>query len=159
MSLQALVSLAKQNRSRIGLVSGLVAAASYGLSQMVSRRVVTETAPPLVTTAFALMFGLIFLSILFHRSLPGDIDRAPKRAWLFMVLAGLASTWGVLFLFFALSKSPVVLVSPATSINPLITMTLSHLFLQRLEKVTLRLVIGTLMIIGGATIIAVSASL
>ena len=159
MNLQALVSLAKQNRSRIGLVSGLAAAASYGLSQIVSRRVVTETAPPLVTTAFALMFGLIILSILCHRILPGDIGRAPKRAWLFMVLAGLASTWGVLFLFFALSKSPVVLVSPATSINPLITMILTHLFLQRLERVTPRIVIGGLLIIVGAITVTVGASL
>ena len=159
MRIQPLVVLAEQTRGRIGILIGLSTAAVYGLTQFLEKKVVTETAPPLIATAFALMFGLIFLSILFHRGVVGDIGRAPKRAWLFVGLAGLASSWAVLTLLFALSKSPVVLVSPAVSISPLVTILLTHLFLQRLERVTRWIVIGGALIIVGATTITVSAVL
>ncbi len=152
------IKLAWQNRGRIGPFTALLAAAIYGLSQVLQRKIVTETAPPLVTTAFALMFGFIFLFALFHRSTLRDIGKVPKRAWFFVILAGLTSSYGVLFLFLALSKSPVVLVSPVVSTNPLVTMTLTYLFLQHLERVTPRIVIGGLLIIGGATLITLTGS-
>ena len=159
MRMQLLMIVAKQPRDRIGILIGLSTAAVYGLTQFLERKVVTETAPPLIAAAFALMFGLIFMSILFHRGVVGDIGRAPKRAWLFVGLAGLAASWAVLTLLFALSKSPVVLVSPAVSISPLVTMLLTHLFLQRLERVTRWIVVGGALIIVGAATITVSTVL
>ena len=71
-------------------------------------------------------------------------------------LSGIASASGVTFLYFALSKSPVVVVSPVVAINPLITLTLAHLLLQRLERITKRTIMGTLLVVLGVVIITLS---
>ncbi len=152
-----LLNLAQRYRARIGIPIAVSASAAYGGSQVLEKWIVINIAPPIVTSAFTLMFGVTFLFILFHRTTIGDVRRTPKKSWFFMAAAGLTSTSAVLFLLFALSKSPVVLVSPMIAINPIITLTLTHFFLQRLEHISLRLVIGTLLIIGGAAIITVSA--
>ena len=72
-----------------------------------------------------------------------------------MMLSGTGVAWGLSFLFIALSLSPVVMVGPAMNIAPLITVYLSHIFLKRIEKVTLSMVIRSLMIIAGATVITI----
>jgi transporter family protein len=104
------------------------------------------------------MFGALFVILIFHRSAARDIRRASKRGWLFMAFSGIGVAWGLSFLFLALSRSPVVVVGPAMNISPLITLTLSHVFLQRIEKVTLSLIAGGLLIVAGAVGITLSAS-
>ena len=140
----------------LGYGFAMGAALSYGASQTVGKHVTTEHAPPLVGTAFALVFGLAYVSVMFHRHIPTDLKSSSRRGYLWFGLSGIASASGVTLLYFALSEAPVVVVSPVVAINPLITLTLAHVFLQRLERITKRTILGTMLVVLGVVIITLS---
>ena len=148
-----------QRRLFVGYLAALGAAVAYGTSTVVARRIVDDFSSPLVATAFSLLFGTILVAALFHRDIGYGSITAPRRAWLFMILAGVSATWGVTFLFLALTEAPVVLVAPLSGTHPLVSLVLSHFFLQKLEKVTFRTVIGALLVVIGVTLIAYGNSL
>ena len=143
----------------LGYAAAMGAAMAYGASQTVGRHVATEIAPPLVATAFALLFGFGYISLMFHRHIPHDLRTSPRRGFLLFGLSGIASSTGVTFLFFALSNAPVVVVSPVAAVNPLITLALAHIFLQRLERITKRTILGTLLVVLGIVIVTLSRAL
>ena len=76
------------------------------------KHITTEYAPPLVGTAFALLFGLAYVSLMFHRHIPVDLKANPRLGYLWFGLSGITSASGVALLYFALSKAPVVVISP-----------------------------------------------
>ncbi|MBI2873406.1 MAG: EamA family transporter [Chloroflexi bacterium] len=140
-----------------GYILAVGSALSYGTAQFVARIAVTRVAPPLVTTAFALLFGALFLLPLgighFRRA-----RRAPGKAWLFIVLAGLTAASGVAFMYSAFSLVPLVVASPLGSVYPLVAIGLTHLFLQRLERVTPRLVAGAALVVAGVVLVVVGSA-
>ena len=140
----------------VGYLAGMGAAMSYGASQTVGKHITTEYAPPLVATAFALIFGFVYVSLLFHRHIPRDMRNSSKSGFLWFGLSGVASSAGVTLLYFALSNAPVVVVSPIAAINPLVTLGLAHIFLRKLERITMRTILGTLLVVLGVVIVTIS---
>ena len=138
----------------LGYLAALGAAACYGSVALVGAKIVRDYAPPMVGSAFSLLFGTMIVAVLFHRHVIADYKYIPRRGWIFISLAGLAATWGVSFWFLALNNAPVVLVTPVAATSPLMAMLIAHIFLQRLERVTLRTVFGALMVVGGVALIA-----
>ena len=136
-----------------GYLASLGSAFAYGASALIARKLVEDYSPPLVAGAFSLMFGTLVLAAISHRHALRDVGRVPRRAWVMVALAGCASTWGVVFFYLAINKAPVVLVAPITGTNPLVALVLTHLFLQRLEKVTLRTTLGAVTVLLGVTLI------
>ena len=143
----------------LGYTAAIGAAIAYGASQTVGKHVTSEYAPPLVGTAFSLLFGFMYVSIMFHRHIPGDLRNSSRKGFLWFGLSGIASASGVTLLYFALSNSPLVVVSPVVAINPIITLTLAHIFLQRLERITKRTILGTMLVVLGVVIITVSRAI
>ena len=139
----------------LGYLASLGSAACYGSVALVGAKIVRDYAPPIVGSAFSLLFGTMIVAVLFHRHIIEDYKQIPRRGWIFISLAGLASTWGVSFWFLALSNAPVVLVTPVAATNPLMALLITHVFLQQLERVTLRTVFGALMVVGGVALIAI----
>ena len=138
----------------VGYGASLLAAIAYGSVAIIGRKIVSDFAPPLVATSFSMIFGTMIVFALFHRQFASDIAaRAPRRAWLFLAVAGGSATWGVTFWFLALNEAPVVLVAPLTSTYPLIAVVLARIFLQRLERVTLQTFAGAALVVGGAIFI------
>ncbi len=141
----------------MGMISSGLAAVCYGSSQFLARKLVTEQAPPFVVATYALLAGMVVLSVVTHRGIIKD-RRAPRRAFLMMALAGLATTAGVTFNLLALSRAPVVIVAPVSSITPLVSLALAHIFLQRLERVTPRIWLGAALVMAGVATIAVGSA-
>ena len=134
-----------------GYGASLLAAIAYGSVAVVGRKIVSDFAPPLVATSFSMIFGTIILFAIFHRQFASDIaTKPPKRAWLFVAIAGGSATLGVTSWFFALSEAPVVLVAPLAGTYPLIAVVLARVFLRRLERVTWRMFAGAFLVVGGA---------
>ena len=102
----------------------------------------------------SLMFGLAIMSAVFYRDAISDLPMAPRREWGSIALSGLASAWGVSFMFLALSRASVVLVSPLVSTYPLVSILLTHLFLKRLERVTMPTVVGGVLVAAGVALVA-----
>ena len=141
----------------LGSMAAGLAAVAYGSSQFLARYLVTEQAPPLVVATFALMAGMMILASVSARGLLQD-RRASRRSFLFMALAGLSASAGVAFNFSALSLAPVVVVAPVTSITPLVSLGLAHIFLQRQERITPRIWAGAALVVVGVILITLGAA-
>ena len=149
---------ATESRLVLGYAAALAAALCYGAAAVIAGKIVDDYSSPMVGAAFSMLFGTLVLAFLFGKSAVADIAAAPRRALGLIVLAGVAATWGVSFWFLAFKEAPVVLVAPAAGTHPLIAILLSHIFLQRLERVTLRTMLGGVFVVGGVAMIAVGAN-
>ena len=74
-----------------------------------------------------------------------------------MLGAGFASAFGVSCWYLALSKAPVVLVTPIIAVNPLVTIGLSLVFLRKLEKVTKKTIWGAALVVFGVVLISLGS--
>lgn len=137
----------------LGYLFAFGAAFSYGTSQVVAKNIV-ETIHPLVAASFGLFFGAITMSIFASK----EIKNAPRSfaPYFKASFAGLFSSAGIVFMFLALNKSPLVIVSPILAINPIFAIILSGIFISRLEKITIRLIIGAVCIASGVILVTLS---
>lgn len=79
-----------------------------------------------------------------------EIRDIPRHSWLFLVLSGAATGLSWLFYFKALQTGDVSRVAPIDKLSVVITICLSFLFLK--EEVSLRVVVGALLITCGSII-------
>ena len=133
----------------LGYLAAAFAAIAYGTVPALGRIAVTELTVPLVTAVYTMLFGFVVMGAFVAHRLPGDLRRAPRRSTLLVALGGVCMSTGVAMLYLALSKAPVVVVSPVFALNPFVSMVLIHLFLQRLERITPELMVGTALVIAG----------
>ncbi|QRR00705.1 EamA family transporter [Dyadobacter sandarakinus] len=85
-----------------------------------------------------------------------QVKEIETKAWVLLVLAGLATTLSTLFSFKALSMGPASYVTTIERSSLVIAVILSILFLK--EKLTWQLAVGGMLIIGGAVLIVMSDS-
>lgn len=148
------------NRFLSGYVYAFGAAASYGCAQVLTRYGVSQLAPPLVGVTLSLFWGTLGLALL---SL-GDLRTFPRgdsarRGLVLFSLAGVTGSAGVASMYIALSQAPVVVVAPVLGVNPLVTLLCAAVFLRGLERVTLRLILGSVLVVVGVVCIAVATAL
>ena len=145
----------------VGYLLALSAGAAYGSTNVVFKKAAEHLDSPLVITALSLLVGLVLL----FPFTAGSVGRSTAsmaenwRSLRFVALAGLAAGVGVNALYFALQGGDVVIVGPIVASNPVITLILSHLFISRLEQVTLRLAAGTVLAVIGVVLVALSDQL
>ncbi len=136
----------------LGLLCATGGAAAYGTGHTIARHVVTSAASAPVTATYTLFFGMLMLFAISARHLRRDL-KAPRSALIMMALAGACSSLGIFFMYTALSRAPVTLASPIVTAYPLVAMTLTHIFLQRLERVTAPMVLGAILVAFGITFV------
>ena len=136
-----------------GYLLAIGAATAFASRDIISRHIVTGTAPALVTAAFALAIGAIMLMALVHRDVAQSIRRVPGGYLALCGIAGIFQGLAVTALFQALSRAPVTVVSPIYASQPMITLFLVHIFLKRLETISPLLVLGTFISIGGGALV------
>ncbi|MBI4198099.1 MAG: DMT family transporter [Chloroflexi bacterium] len=147
-----------QNQVLLGSFAAILAAVCYGSSQFLARQIVkNQDLPSLVVATFALLTGFVLLSFLSLKNIRED-RRAPRKALLLMALAGFAASMGVAFNYTALSLAPVVVVAPISAASPLISLTLANLFLHRLERITLRIWLGAVLVVGGVILVVLGTA-
>ena len=84
-----------QKTAIIGYLMAMGAAMGYGGNQVVAKQIVEQT-HSLVGAAFSLLFGLVVLSIITARDVAQQ-ERTQSRAYVWAVLAGLASVGALAF--------------------------------------------------------------
>ena len=142
----------------IGYICAIGAGASYGAVNFLGKIAVDDYAPPLVVATIAAAFGTAMLTPLVAREIPNAM-RSQAGAAAMYALSGMTAAVAAVALFFSLQRADLVVVSPLASTSPLFTLILAHLFLQRLERLTLTLIIGTLLVVGGAVLVVVGDSI
>lgn len=146
------------NTRVLGYSVSAAASICFGLTWVLIRTGVTGIASPLVGVSLAIFFGGLMLSPFEARNAVASMRRAGKGIMPFTI-AGLIFSIAQMLNFSALSIAPVVIVAPIVSINPIITALCAYVFLQRLEKVSLRVLLGILVMVSGVVLITLSVSL
>lgn len=77
-----------------------------------------------------------------------------KRTWIFLVLAGIATAFSSLFTFRALKLGDASAVNPLERLSLVFAVIFAAIFLK--EKITWQVVVGGLLMVAGAVLIAVS---
>lgn len=136
------------------LLIPLAGGVSWGLNWFFTRLGLLTGTPVMVGLAIsslAALVGYTLLESIEKRQIPFMEHESPKPIW--FIFIGMICALAFLFNFLALSISRVVVVNPIWQISPLFVLILSYLFLPDLEKITTKLVIGSLLIVGGTVIV------
>ncbi|MEC8856696.1 MAG: DMT family transporter [Chloroflexota bacterium] len=145
----------------IGLGLALVAAASYGGTNVIAKELTEEYGSPLMVSAAGLLFGIILLSPLAGTGMVREVKEA-KGNLMFAAsagLSGLAAATGVIALYFALQRNDVTVVSPIVSTNPIFTLVLAQIFISRMENLTKWLFLGVGITVVGVIVVSVGSTL
>jgi drug/metabolite transporter (DMT)-like permease len=148
------VALEQRRRTLLGYAVAFLAAASYGAANVISRQNLDEVAP-LVGSLVSLGFGTLGLVALSARHL-GGVPADGRRGVLFYSLAGICSTGGIVCLFLALERAPVVMVTPVSNTYPLMTLLLAAVFLRGIERLTPRLFLGAALVVAGVIVLTLA---
>lgn len=91
-------------------------------------------------------------------ALPSTKDKLVwnRESSIYFATAGTFESLGLLLVLYALSFGPVVLVTPLTATLPLWVVILSRLFLRDVEKITLRIVVGAMLVVCGTLAITLA---
>ena len=145
----------------IGLGLALVAAASYGGTNVIAKELTEAYGSPFMISAFGLFFGMILLSPLAGIQTVREV-RASRGNPVFALsagLSGLAAATGVGALYFALQRADVTVVSPIVSTNPVVTLVLAQIFISRMENLNKWLFIGVGITVAGVIVVTVGSTL
>lgn len=85
-----------------------------------------------------------------------ELKQIENKAWILLILAGIATTLSTVFSYKALAIGPAAYVTTVERLSLVIAVILSIIFLK--EKLTWQLVVGVCVMIGGAVLIAMSES-
>ena len=139
----------------MGYGYGLVSGFCYGTLNILAKTVMDDyEVPPYVVASIAIFFGGMMIGPLVARDLP-QIVRTSKWAVLMFSCSGLAAGGAVIALYSSLQRADVVVITPVVAVSPLITLILARVFLQRLERLSLRVVLGTFLVVGGTALVIV----
>ena len=130
----------------------------YGTLNVLAKTVMTDyDIKPFVIASIAMFFGGIILAPLVAQEIPRTF-KSSKRAVAMFALSGVGAGIGVVGLYSSLERAEVIVVTPIVAVSPLITLVLARLFLNKLEKITLRVILGTLLVVGGTVLVIVGNS-
>ena len=105
-----------------------------------------------------MLFGSLLLAPFTVRESVAAVKNA-RAGLAFIALSGLSSALAVISLYFALGRADVVIVVPISSINPLVTLLMARLFLERLEQVTRWVLAGTVLVVAGVALVITGSAL
>lgn len=145
----------------VGYLMALAAAACYGGTNVFAKELTEEYGSPLMISAISLFFGIALLWPLAGKEALLSL-RQSKNDPKFVVyagLSGLAAATGVIFLYYALQRADVVVVSPIVAANPIVTLLLAQIFISRLENVTRWLYLGTAVTVTGVVLVVLGSTL
>ena len=151
----------RDRRSLLGYMMALVAAGSYGGTNVLAKELTQDYGSPLVITAISLLFGIILLWPLAGREALAGLraSRGDQTFVVYAAMSGLAAAAAIISLYYALQRADVVVVSPIVSINPLLTLLLAKLFIARLENITRQVVLGAAVTVAGVLMVVIGSTL
>ncbi|WP_231489788.1 EamA family transporter [Pedobacter sp. Leaf170] len=100
-----------------------------------------------------LILAITWMVVLFQGNF-SEVKSIEKNAWIFLIAAGIFTTLSTLFSYKALSSGPASYVVPIERLSLVVAIVLSVIFLK--EKLTWQLVVGGVVMVSGAILIALS---
>src|SRR5262245_26883831 len=146
---------------RLGVRPGHLAlpigsAVCFGVVAILRKSGLAYTGPVLGSAINASTALVAFTSFLLASGLASEI-RCRGRSLVYFVGAGLAENAGVFMTVVALGLGTVSVVTPLTATGPIFVLLMSFAFLRGIERLTTRIVVGTLLIVLGVYLITALA--
>jgi len=136
------------------IVWALLAAVSAALVVVLTKAGLKNVDSNLAFAIQAVFIFCITWSIVTVQGNFAQLKEIDNKAWILLILAGIATTLSTVFSYKALSIGPAAYVTTVERLSLVIAVVLSIIFLK--EKITWQLVIGVLVMVGGAVLIAMS---
>ncbi|UCE74236.1 MAG: DMT family transporter [Methanomassiliicoccales archaeon] len=140
--------------SRRDLIFPILASFFYGLAYVIRKLGMNTLPEPLVAVVLQNAAALLFLLLI--APVPGQrqsMDWRNTRAWLIFSMAGLAAFIAHYCIFYALDLGQVVIIAPLVALNPFFSLLLTGVFLRMVERVTWKIVLGSIFIVGGTVVL------
>ncbi len=134
------------------LVLPLLSAACFGVVAVL-RKIGLGGAGAIVGSAANVTTALVAFTVFLLASGQGGAMACRGRSLVYFTLAGLAENLSVFLVVVGLSMGAVSVVTPLVSTAPIFVLLLSPFFLRGIELLNARLVIGTVLIVGGAYLV------
>ncbi len=133
-------------------VFALLGAVMAAISVTFTKAGLDKINPTLAFAIEAILILVISWSTVFFQKASADVSKMDKRAWMFIIGAGIATTLSSLFQFRALKEGHAPAVSSIDRSSIIFTIILASFFLK--EKITWQSVVGAAFIIAGAVFIS-----
>jgi DME family drug/metabolite transporter len=134
------------------LVLPLLSAACFGVVAVL-RKIGLGGAGAIVGSAANVTTALVAFTVFLLASGQGGAMACRGRSLAYFAVAGLAENLSVFLVVVGLSMGAVSVVTPLVSTAPIFVLLLSPFFLRGIELLNARLVIGTVLIVGGAYLV------
>ena len=148
-------------RYLVGCLAGLTAGAATGGSTVLAKQAVGVYDSPLVITALG-MLAAMFVVVPVVASIAARNPAVRTFDWKsmgFVGISGLSTTVSIVAQLFAVQRADVLIVAPILATFPLWTLLLSHVFIARLEQITLRLTAGAFVTVAGVIAVVLGGRL
>ena len=148
-------------RYLLGCLSGLMAGAATGGSTVLAKQTVGVYEAPLTITALGMLAAMFIVipAVIVIAARNASVRAFDWRSMGFIGISGLSITVSIVARLFAVQQADVVIVAPILATFPLWTLLLSHIFIARLEQITVRLTLGTLVTVAGVVAVVLGGQL
>ena len=131
----------------------LLSAVFAALTAIFAKIGVKDINSDLATAIRTIVILVITWGIVLFGNHLGEVKDISRHTWLFLILSGIATGLSWLFYFKALQTGEVSRVAPIDKMSVVITICLSFILLK--EPVSLKVIIGALLITGGSIIMLI----
>jgi drug/metabolite transporter (DMT)-like permease len=144
------------DRSRLlGYIFSFTATLAYSAVTVMGRWGVRELASPITGATISLITGTLLMSLITVRNTNIHL-KGSKKGFIFFAIAGLLSAVGAIGFYSAVRTVDAIVAGPILASNAFITIAVVRVVLQRLERVTLRLILSSVLIVGGGLLITMN---
>ena len=141
-------------RRKKDLMFAVLASFLVGLAIVIRKMGLNILNEPLFGVTVGFTASLVFYAMLclLFKSMRAEISLNRKNT-LYLCGAGVFLTAGWLTLFYALSHGDAIIVAPLASLHPVMVMGWSYLFFKDMESITLKTVLGVIIVLIGVLLI------
>ncbi len=134
----------------------ITASVFYGVSVFLRKLGLNIIGSPILGATLTLGTSWCLITVfLFTSRNSRGLFQVKKESFYYFVLGGIATCIGWFALFHALNIGKVIIVSTIATSYSLVTLLLSYLFLRKVERLTLKIVVATILIVGGVILLSV----
>lgn len=137
-----------------GIIFGLAGGATWGLTPILVRVAVLSVKSPLLSTLISYVFAAIICPLFLIRAGHGkDLRNIDKPSFVYLLSAGASVCMAQIFRYSALLLANASFVASITNMYPVFTLVLSYMFIQKIEKISLKVVTGILLSVLGLYVV------
>jgi uncharacterized membrane protein len=134
----------------------ITASIFYGVSVFLRKLGLNIVGSPILGATLTLGTSWFLITLfLFTSGSAKGLFQIRKQSFFYFIIAGIATCTGWLALFHALNIGKVIIVSPIATSYSLVTLVLSYLFLRKVERLSFKIVVATILIVGGIILLSV----